>query len=173
MSLLFEDLFKKFNSDLKIVVKKGLTRTNKSSVFDVTTAMSPKTITQVCARYSIRSNCSLMNMVQGMVSTISSGNWNLQRFKMERAGDLIRVHSIMLRSLRLWSRGHTATVEAVVHISAGHDDQVSSVMRRVTWLVSRAAVAGSTLSSRRRAKYQGLDRCSPASGACEWRLTCN
>ena len=49
MSLLFEDLFKKFNSDLKILVKKGLTRTNKSSVFDVTTAMSPKTITQVCA----------------------------------------------------------------------------------------------------------------------------
>jgi DNA-directed RNA polymerase beta subunit len=47
MSLLFEDLFKKFNSDLKILVKKGLTRTNKSSVFDVTTAMSPKTITQV------------------------------------------------------------------------------------------------------------------------------
>ena len=51
MSLLFEDLFKKFNSDLKILVKKGLTRTNKSSVFDVTTAMSPKTITQVhCVR---------------------------------------------------------------------------------------------------------------------------
>jgi DNA-directed RNA polymerase III subunit RPC2 len=47
MSLLFEDLFKKFNSDLKILVKKGLTRANKSSVFDVTTAMSPKTITQV------------------------------------------------------------------------------------------------------------------------------
>ncbi len=75
MSLLFEDLFKKFNSDLKILVKKGLTRTNKSSVFDVTTAMSPKTITQ------------------GMVSTISSGNWNLQRFKMERAGNALHLQT--------------------------------------------------------------------------------
>ena len=108
MSLLFEDLFKKFNSDLKILVKKGLTRTNKSSVFDVTTAMSPKTITQVgCLCLCLRLCFKLMGMVisvyvkfcvkfspisdtvQGMVSTISSGNWNLQRFKMERAGEIV------------------------------------------------------------------------------------
>jgi uncharacterized membrane protein len=108
MSLLFEDLFKKFNSDLKILVKKGLTRTNKSSVFDVTTAMSPKTITQVgCLCLCLCLCFKLMGMVisvyvkfcvefspisdtvQGMVSTISSGNWNLQRFKMERAGEIV------------------------------------------------------------------------------------
>jgi DNA-directed RNA polymerase III subunit RPC2 len=70
LSLLFEDLFKKFNSDLKMNIDKVLKKPNRTAEFDAYTHMS-----------------SHGNMItQGMNRAISTGNWSLKRFKMERAG---------------------------------------------------------------------------------------
>lgn len=70
LSLLFEDLFKKFNSDVKMNVDKTLKKPASTSQLDV--------IPQ------------LMNgaayITQGMNRAISTGNWSLKRFKMDRAG---------------------------------------------------------------------------------------
>lgn len=70
LSLLFEDLFKKFNSDLKMNIDKVLKKPNRTSEFDAWTHMQS------------HGN----QITQGMNRAISTGNWNLKRFKMERAG---------------------------------------------------------------------------------------
>jgi DNA-directed RNA polymerase III subunit RPC2 len=70
LSLLFEDLFKKFNYDLKLNIDKVLKKPNITEVFDVgrTFASHGNYITQ------------------GMNRAISTGNWNLKRFRMNKAG---------------------------------------------------------------------------------------
>ena len=70
VGLLFEDLFKRFNSDLKKYIDKVFSkpRSQKSEIFDVVRAIRTDTITQ------------------GLASAITTGNWSLKRFKMERAG---------------------------------------------------------------------------------------
>ncbi|KAH8820488.1 DNA-directed rna polymerase-like protein III subunit [Xylogone sp. PMI_703] len=70
LSLLFEDLFKKFNSDLKMNIDKVLKKPNRTMEFD--------------AYHHLQSNGNYIT--QGMNRAISTGNWNLKRFKMERAG---------------------------------------------------------------------------------------
>ncbi|OLY85630.1 DNA-directed RNA polymerase III subunit RPC2 [Smittium mucronatum] len=70
LSLLFEDLFKKFNFDLKLNVDKILKKPNRAQEFDVYNTI-------ICHTDSI---------TQGFVRAISTGNWSLKRFKMERAG---------------------------------------------------------------------------------------
>lgn len=70
MSLLFEDLFKKFNSDFKANIDKILKKPSRTSEFDALLSIN------------IHSN----NITQGMNRAISTGNWSLKRFKMERAG---------------------------------------------------------------------------------------
>jgi DNA-directed RNA polymerase III subunit RPC2 len=65
VSLLFEDLFKKFNSDLKKTCDIYL---GKNELFDVVSFIRTDTITN------------------GLVHAISTGNWNVKRFKMKRAG---------------------------------------------------------------------------------------
>ena len=65
ISLLFEDLFKKFNSDLKKLCDIMLA---KPEVFDVYTHIRTDTITF------------------GLINAISTGNWNVKRFKMKRSG---------------------------------------------------------------------------------------
>jgi DNA-directed RNA polymerase III subunit RPC2 len=70
LSLLFEDLFKKFNHDLKMNIDKVLKKPNRTDRFDAYTHM------QVHGNY----------ITSGMNRAISTGNWNLTRFKMERAG---------------------------------------------------------------------------------------
>ncbi|RDW35254.1 hypothetical protein B0I72DRAFT_133343 [Yarrowia lipolytica] len=70
LSLLFEDLFKKFNSDFKANIDKILKRPNRASMFDALLNLETH-------RGSITS---------GMNRAISTGNWSLKRFKMERAG---------------------------------------------------------------------------------------
>ncbi|GAO46246.1 hypothetical protein G7K_0481-t1 [Saitoella complicata NRRL Y-17804] len=71
LALLFEDLFKKFNSDLKTVFDKTLSKKNRTQEFD---ALQSLKMTGV-------------NMIsEGMARAISTGNWSLKRFKMERAG---------------------------------------------------------------------------------------
>ncbi|KAI9836194.1 MAG: DNA-directed RNA polymerase III subunit [Sarea resinae] len=70
LSLLFEDLFKKFNHDLKLNIDKVLRKPNRTQEFDAFEHM------QVHGNY----------ITHGMNRAISTGNWNLKRFKMERAG---------------------------------------------------------------------------------------
>eukprot|EP01094_Clydonella_sp_ATCC50884_P009311 TRINITY_DN1882_c0_g1_i3.p1 TRINITY_DN1882_c0_g1~~TRINITY_DN1882_c0_g1_i3.p1 ORF type:complete len:1164 (-),score=390.94 TRINITY_DN1882_c0_g1_i3:341-3781(-) len=69
LSLLFEDLFKTFNANLKRSAKKSLTQSKRSTaLFDIRTCMSEASITQ------------------GLVKSISTGNWNVMRYGMSRAG---------------------------------------------------------------------------------------
>lgn len=70
LSLLFEDLFKQFNSALQKAADNTLSKPNRL-LFDI-----QKTITEL--QHDLITN--------GMSSAISSGNWRLKRFKMERAG---------------------------------------------------------------------------------------
>lgn len=70
MSLLFEDLFKKFNSDFKSNIDKVLKKPSRTSEFDALLSIN------------IHSN----NITMGLNRAISTGNWSLKRFKMERAG---------------------------------------------------------------------------------------
>jgi DNA-directed RNA polymerase III subunit RPC2 len=65
VSLLFEDLFKKFNSDLKKAVDINIV---KDPNFDVYSQIRGETITY------------------GLIHAISTGNWNVKRFKMKRSG---------------------------------------------------------------------------------------
>lgn len=70
LSLLFEDLFKKWNSDLKTNIDKVLKKPNRTELFDVLPLLRMHTDT----------------ITSGFVRAISTGNWSLKRFKMERAG---------------------------------------------------------------------------------------
>ncbi|EPQ30816.1 uncharacterized protein PFL1_01715 [Pseudozyma flocculosa PF-1] len=70
LSLLFEDLFKKFNTDLKMNIDKVLKKPNRTAEFD--------------AYNQFHFNGDYIT--SGFVRAISTGNWSLKRFKMERAG---------------------------------------------------------------------------------------
>ena len=70
LSLLFEDLFKKFNSDLKMNIDKVLKKPNRTMQFD--------------AYNHLQSHGNYITL--GMNRAISTGNWNVKRFKMDRAG---------------------------------------------------------------------------------------
>ena len=70
LSLLFEDLFKKFNHDIKITIDKVLKKPARTEEFDALTVM------QVHANH----------ITAGMNRAISTGNWDLKRFRMKRAG---------------------------------------------------------------------------------------
>lgn len=71
MSLLFEDLFKKFNSEFKAGIDKVLKRPNRTNEFDA------------ALNLGIHGN---HGITSGINRAISTGNWSLKRFKMERAG---------------------------------------------------------------------------------------
>jgi len=70
MGLLFEDLFKKMNSDLKKELDKILPKLLSKGTydFDLVKLMHTESITN------------------GFVNALATGNWSLKRFKMERAG---------------------------------------------------------------------------------------
>ncbi|CCD24971.1 DNA-directed RNA polymerase III core subunit RET1 NDAI_0E01550 [Naumovozyma dairenensis CBS 421] len=70
VSLLFEDLFKKFNSDFKATIDKVLEKPNRAMEYDALLSIN------------VHSN----NITSGLNRAISTGNWSLKRFKMERAG---------------------------------------------------------------------------------------
>ncbi|XP_059834558.1 DNA-directed RNA polymerase III subunit RPC2 isoform X2 [Hypanus sabinus] len=67
LSLLFEDLFKKFNSELKKIADQIIPK-QRAAQFDIVKHMRQDQITN------------------GMVNAISTGNWSLKRFKMDRQG---------------------------------------------------------------------------------------
>ena len=70
LSLLFEDLFKKFNHNIKMYVDNVLKKPARAEVFDV------HSVIQVNANH----------ITQGMNRALSTGNWDLKRFRMKRAG---------------------------------------------------------------------------------------
>lgn len=67
LSLMFEDLFKRFNWELKMIADKNIPKI-KAAQFDIVKHMRQDQITN------------------GLVHAISSGNWTIKRFKMERHG---------------------------------------------------------------------------------------
>ncbi|XP_030837083.1 DNA-directed RNA polymerase III subunit RPC2 [Strongylocentrotus purpuratus] len=67
IALLFEDLFKKFNSELKKYADQNIPRP-RAAQFDIVKYMRQDQITN------------------GLITAISTGNWSVKRFKMERAG---------------------------------------------------------------------------------------
>jgi len=67
LSMMFEDLFKRMNWELKTIADKNIPKV-KAAQFDVVKHMRAAQITA------------------GLESAISSGNWTIKRFKMERAG---------------------------------------------------------------------------------------
>lgn len=68
ISLLFEDLFKRFQFDLKKMIDKELGRQSaKREPFDAITCFHTDTITN------------------GLQAAMKSGNWNIKRFKMDRS----------------------------------------------------------------------------------------
>eukprot|EP00727_Mastigamoeba_balamuthi_P004648 m51a1_g14181 putative dna-directed rna polymerase iii subunit rpc2 (1156) ;mRNA; f:56683-60870 len=68
VSLLFEDLFKKFNTEIQRAAEMAMEHPNRTQQFDIVKVINPNNITN------------------GLNHAISSGNWSLKRFKMERAG---------------------------------------------------------------------------------------
>ena len=70
LSLLFEDLFKKYNYDIKMNMDKLLRRPARTELFDPTQVMTGHA----------------NHITQGMNRAIATGNWNLKRFRMDRAG---------------------------------------------------------------------------------------
>jgi DNA-directed RNA polymerase III subunit RPC2 len=67
LALLFEDLFKKFNTELKREIDLNLKKYSTKD-YDVTRLMNTTSITN------------------GLVSSLSSGNWTVKRFKVEKKG---------------------------------------------------------------------------------------
>lgn len=70
LSLLFEDLFKKLNNDMKMNIDKILKKPSRTEEFDASTLLA--------------TGANLIT--HGMNRAISTGNWSVKRFKMERAG---------------------------------------------------------------------------------------
>ncbi|KAF8182882.1 hypothetical protein BJ912DRAFT_853825 [Pholiota molesta] len=70
LALLFEDLFKTYNSNLKMAIDKVLKKPSRTSEFDAFNTMRMQGD----------------HLTSGFVRAISTGNWSLKRFKMERAG---------------------------------------------------------------------------------------
>jgi DNA-directed RNA polymerase III subunit RPC2 len=70
LSLLFEDLFKKFNNDVKIRVDKVLKKQNRTAELDAYDYLKLHST----------------HITAGMDRAIATGSWSVKRFKMERAG---------------------------------------------------------------------------------------
>ncbi|KAF9234585.1 beta and beta-prime subunits of DNA dependent RNA-polymerase [Melanogaster broomeanus] len=70
LALLFEDLFKTFNANLKSAIDKVLKKPSRTNEFDAFNTMQFQGD----------------HITSGFVRAISTGNWTLKRFKMERAG---------------------------------------------------------------------------------------
>jgi DNA-directed RNA polymerase beta subunit len=68
LSLLFEDLFKKFNRDVRRYARSVLSKPNRAQTFDVLKCMRTDTITK------------------GLAIAIATGNWVAKRFNVNRQG---------------------------------------------------------------------------------------
>lgn len=70
LSLLFEDLFKKFNHDIKVAIDKVLKKPARTEEFDALRFLT------------MQAN----HITAGISRSVATGNWDLKRFKMKRAG---------------------------------------------------------------------------------------
>lgn len=70
LSLLFEDLFKNYNKDLKRRFDDELKKSSRTNQFDAGNTMTFTTD----------------GITSGFLRAISTGNWNIKRFRMDRAG---------------------------------------------------------------------------------------
>lgn len=70
LALLFEDLFKTFNTNLKSSIDKVLKKPSRTTEFDAFNTMQFQGD----------------HITSGFVRAISTGNWSLKRFRMDRAG---------------------------------------------------------------------------------------
>jgi DNA-directed RNA polymerase III subunit RPC2 len=70
LSLLFEDLFKNYNKDLKRRFDDELKKSSRTNIFDAGNTMTFSTD----------------GITAGFLRAISTGNWNIKRFRMDRAG---------------------------------------------------------------------------------------
>ena len=70
LSLLFEDLFKKYNHDIKMTIDKVLKKPARTEEFDAIQVVK------------VHKN----HITSGMNRALSTGNWDLKRFRMKRAG---------------------------------------------------------------------------------------
>lgn len=70
LSLLFEDLFKKFCYDIRMTIDKVLKRPSRTEEFDALNCIQTHT----------------NHITSGMSRALSTGNWDLKRFRMKRAG---------------------------------------------------------------------------------------
>lgn len=68
LAYLFEDLFKRFSSDLKRQIDMNLGAKSRAENFDAVKYIRSDTISL------------------GFIQTLSTGNWTLKSFRMERAG---------------------------------------------------------------------------------------
>ena len=68
LGLLFEDLFKRLNSELRRAADAGLSRSNRAGAFDIAKCMRSDTISH------------------GLEHALASGNWTVKRFRMDRKG---------------------------------------------------------------------------------------
>jgi len=87
LSLLFEDLFKKFNAELKKIADMTIPKP-RAAQFDIVKHMRQDQITQ------------------GMVHAISSGNWVIKRFRVDRSG----VTQVLSRLSFISALGHMTRV---------------------------------------------------------------
>lgn len=101
MSVLFEDVFKNFNAQLKKIADTTIPKP-KAAPFDPTKNIRPDIITN------------------GLNLAISTGNWSVKRFKMDRAGvtavSLCDLLNPMLLTLA------PGPLSPLLHIRHGHDD---------------------------------------------------
>ena len=68
LGLLFEDLFKRLNAELRRSADAGLSRANRAGAFDIAKCMRGDTISH------------------GLEHALASGNWAVKRFRMDRKG---------------------------------------------------------------------------------------
>eukprot|EP01119_Soliformovum_irregulare_P022393 TRINITY_DN7650_c0_g1_i1.p1 TRINITY_DN7650_c0_g1~~TRINITY_DN7650_c0_g1_i1.p1 ORF type:complete len:1136 (+),score=372.05 TRINITY_DN7650_c0_g1_i1:115-3522(+) len=90
MSLLFEDLFKKFNAELKRQADMVIAKPQKAQLFDISRQFRVDIITN------------------GLNHAISTGNWKLKRFKMERAG----ITQVLSRLSFISALGHMTRISS-------------------------------------------------------------
>lgn len=88
LSLLFEDLFKRFNAELQRQADIVLSKSNRAGQFDILKNVRSDFITQ------------------GLINAISTGNWVVKRFKMERAG----VTQVLSRLAFIAAIGHMTRI---------------------------------------------------------------
>lgn len=90
LALLFEDLFKKFNSDLKRTIDAQITKSHSKAAKD----RSRRRLSEGAdlGRFTQRPQVDVTKyfrtdtITQGLEFAISTGNWHVKRFKMERSG---------------------------------------------------------------------------------------